>query len=82
MFLTYRFNSFDFVNTTILSNSSAILLIALLAAFFFSRSFDMCKFISSKNLKRLKLGSLGLHQKVLKLCFLNISSLSCSSSVS
>ena len=78
MFLTYRFNSFDFVTATIFSKSSVILLIISFAAFF-SRNFDMCKFILPTNLKRSTFGSLGLHQKILKLCFLNMSSLSFSS---
>ena len=85
MFLAYCFNFFDLVTATVVSKSSAILLIALLFALFaaFSmRNFDMCKFISPRNLKRSKLGSLGLHQKILKLCFLNMSSLSFSSSES
>ena len=79
MFLAYRFNSFNFVTATIFSKSSAVLLITLLFALFaafFSRNFDMCKSISPRNLKISKLRSLGLHQKVLKLCFLNMSSLS------
>ena len=69
MFLAYRFNSFNFVTATIFSKSSAILLITLFTAFF-SHNFDMCKVILPKNLKRSKLGSLGLYQKILKLCFL------------
>ena len=81
MFLAYRFNSFNFVTATIFLKSSAILLITLFSAFF-SPNFDMCKFISPRNLKRSKLGSLGLHQKILKLCFLNMCSLPFSSSES
>ena len=81
MFLAYRFNSFDFVTVTIFSKSSVILLITPFTAFC-SCNFDMYKIISPKNLKRSKLGSLGLHQKILKLCFLNMSSLSFSSSES
>ena len=75
MSLPYRFNSFDFVTPTIFSKSSATLLIALLFPLFSafsSRNFDMSKFISPRNLKRSKLGSLVLNQKILKLCFLNI----------
>ena len=49
---------------------------------FFLRNFDMYKFILPTNLKRSKLGSLGLHRKILKLCFLNMSPLSFSSSES
>ena len=79
MSLAHRFNSFNFVTLTIFSKSSVILLITLFTAFF-SRYFDSDKFISPKNLKRSKLGSFGLHQKILKLCFLNMSSLSFSSS--
>ena len=82
MFLVYRFNSFNFVTATIFSKLSALLLIALLFPLFSpfsSRNFDMYKFISPRNLKRSKLGSLELHQKNLKLCFLNMSSLSFSS---
>ena len=75
MFLAYRFNSFNFVTATIFSKSSAILLITLFAAFF-SRNFDMRKFILPRNLKRSKLGSLGLHRKILKLYFQNMPSLS------
>ena len=83
MFLLYCFNSFNFVIATIFSKSSAILLIALLFtlfAAFFLCNFDMCKCILPRILKRSKLGSLGLHQKNLKLCFLNMSSLSFPSS--
>ena len=75
MFLIYRFNSFEFVAVTIFSKSSAILLTTSFAAFF-SHNFDMCKFILPRNLKRSKLGSLGLHRKILKLCFQNMPSLS------
>ena len=85
MFLAYRFNSFNFVTATIFSKSSAILLITLLFALFapfFSHNYDKCKFILPINLKRSKLGSLGLHRKILKLCFLKMSSLSFSSSES
>ena len=81
MFLAYRFNSFDFVTATIFSKSSAILLITSFAAFF-SRNFDARKFISPTDLKRSELGSLELHRKTLKLCSLNMSSLSFSSSES
>ena len=81
MFLAYFFNAFNFVAATNFSKSSAILLITLFVAFF-SRNFDMRKFISPRNLKRSKLGSLGLHQKNLKLCCLNMSFLSFSSSES
>ena len=80
MFLAYRFNSYNFVTATIFSKSSVILLITPFTAFFLS-NFDTYKFISPKNLKRSKLGSFGLHQKILKLCFLNISSLSFSTSI-
>ena len=79
MFLAYRFNSFNF--ETIFLKSSVILLITPFTEFF-SCNFDTYKFISPKNLKRLKLGSFRLHQKILKLCFLNMSSLSFSSSKS
>ena len=85
MFFAYRFNYFNFVTATIYSKSSVILLITLFTTLYFAfclRNFDMYKFISPKNLKRLKLGSFGLHQKILKLCFLNMSSLSFSSSES
>ena len=61
MFLAHRFNSFNFVTATIFSMCSAILLIALFAAFS-SHNFDMCKLILPRNLKRSKLGSLGLHR--------------------
>ena len=50
MFLGYHFNSFDFVTTTIFSKSLAILSITEFATFF-PHNFDMCKFISPKNLK-------------------------------
>ena len=79
MFLACRFNYFDFAIATIFSKSSSTLLITSFVGFF---SRDMCQFISSTILKRLKFGSLGLHQKILKLCFLNMSSLSFSSSES
>ena len=85
MFLSYCFNCFNFVTATIFSKSSAILLIALLFALFaafFLRNFDMCKFILPGNLKRLKIRSMGLPQKILKLCFLNMSYFSFSSSES
>ena len=85
MFLAYRFNSFNFVTAIIFSKSSAVLLITLLFALFaafFSRNFDMYKSISPRNLKISKLRSLGLHQNLLKLCFLNMFSLSFSSSES
>ena len=95
MFLAYPFNPFNFVTATIFKVFSNFINCLFTAFFsrnfdmckalftaFFSRNFNMCKSISPKNLKRSKLGSLGLHQKVLKLCFLNISSLSFSSSVS
>ena len=81
MLLAYCFNSFNFVTVTICVKSSAILLITPFTEFF-SCNFDTYKFISPKNLKRSKLGSFGLHQKILKLCFLNMSSLSFSSSES
>ena len=81
MFLAYRFNSFNFLTATIFSKSSVILLITSFAAFS-SRDFDMYKSISPENLKRSKLGSSGLHQKILELFFLNMSSLSFSSSES
>ena len=81
MFLGYRFNSFDFFTGTIFSKSSAILLMTSLAAFSFL-NFDMCKFILPTSLKWSKLGSLGLHRKILKLCILNMPSLSFSSSES
>ena len=81
MFLAYHFNSFDFVTATTFLKSSVILLITPFTAFS-SCNFDIYKFISPKNLKRSKLGSFGLHQKILKLRFLNISSLSFSSSES
>ena len=74
MFLTYHFNSFNFVTATIFSKSSVILLITPFTAFF-SCNFDTYEFISPKNLKRSKLRSFGLHQEILKLCFLNMSSL-------
>ena len=81
MFWAYRFNFFDFVTATIFSKSSVILLITPFTAIS-SRNFDMYKIISPKNLKRSNSGSLGLHQKILKLCFLNKFSLSLSSSES
>ena len=56
MFLTYRFNSFNFVTATICLKSSVILLITLFTAFF-SCNFDTYKFILPKTLKRSKLGS-------------------------
>ena len=68
MFLTYCFNSFNFATATIFLKSSVILLITLFTAFFL-HNFDTYKFISPKNLKRSKLGSFGLHLKILKLCF-------------
>ena len=58
-----------------------ILLITLLTEFLLCNS-DTHKFISPKNLKRSKLGSFGLHQKILKLCFINMSFLSFSLSES
>ena len=70
MFLAYRFNSFNFVTATIFLKSSSTLFISSLFPLFSafsSRNVDMCKFISPRNLKRSKLGSLGLHQKILKL---------------
>ena len=85
MFLTYHFNCFNFATATIFLKSSSTFIIALLFPLFSafsSRNVDICKFISPRNLKRSKLGSLGLHQKILKLCFLNMSSLSFSSSES
>ena len=66
MFLAYGFNSFDFLVANIFSKFSVISLITPFTAFS-SRDFDMYKIISPKNLKRSKLGSLGLHQKILKL---------------
>ena len=87
MFLGYCFNSFDFVTAT---KSSAILLITAFTALSLC-NFDMYKIISLKNLKRsnslknLKRSNselLELHQKILKSCFLNMSSLSLSSSES
>ena len=81
MFLTYLFNSFNFVTATIFSKSSVILLITLFTEFFSCNS-DTYKFISPKNLKSSKLGLFGLHQKNLKLRFLNMSSMSFSSSES
>ena len=63
MFLTYRFNSFNFFTSTIFSKSSVILLIISFATIF-SCNLDMYKFISPRNLKRPKLGSFGLHRKV------------------
>ena len=72
MFLAYRFNSFNFVTATVFLKSSLTLLIALLFPLFSafsSRNVDMCKFISPKNLKRSKLGSLVLHQKILNYGF-------------
>ena len=81
MFLRYRFNSFNFATATIFSKSSVILLITLLTEFFSCNS-DTHKFISPKKLKRSKLGSFQLHRKILKLCLLNMSSLSFSSSES
>ena len=81
MILAYRFNFFDFVTATIFSKCSVILLITPFTAFS-SCNFDMYKLISPKNLKRSNSGLLELHQKILKLCFLNMSSLSFSSSKS
>ena len=78
MCLAYRFNSFDFVTAT---KSSAILLITPFTALSLC-NFDMYKIILLKNLKRSNSGLLELHQKILKLCFLNMSSLSFSSSES
>ena len=75
MFLTYRFNSFNFVTATIFSRSSVILLITPFTEFF-SCNFDTYRFISPKNLKISILESFGLHQKNLKLYFLNMASLS------
>ena len=75
MFLASRFNSFNFITTIIFSKSLTILSITEFSTCF-SRNFDVCKFISPTNLKRSKLGSLGLHQKILKLCLLKISFLS------
>ena len=75
MFLAYHFNSFNFVTAPIFLKSSLTLLIALLFLLFSAFSpcnVDTCKFILPKNLKRSKLGSLGLHQKILKLRFLNV----------
>ena len=66
MFLAYRFNSFNFVTATIFSKSSVILLITPFTAFS-TRNFDMYKIILPKNLKRSNSGSLGVHQKILKL---------------
>ena len=85
MFLAYCFNSYNFVTATIFLKTSSTWLIASLFPLFSafsSRNVDMCKFISLRNLKRSKLESLGLHRKILKLCFLNMSSLSFSSSES
>ena len=81
MFLAYRFNSFDFVTAAIFSKSSVILLITSFTAFS-SCNFDMYKIISPKNLERSNSRLLGLHQKTLKLCFFNMSSLSFSLSES
>ena len=81
MFLAYLFNSSNFVTATFFLKSSVILLITPFTEFF-PCNLDTYKFISPKNLKRPKLGSFGLHQKILKLCFINMSSLSFSSSVS
>ena len=67
MFLAYCFGFFDFVTATIFSKPLAILLMDLLFALFAafsSQNFDMCKLISPRNLKRSKLGSLGLHRKI------------------
>ena len=66
MFLAYRFNTFDFVNATIFSKSSASFLDQLIRCFF-SRNFDMYKFILPTNLNLSKLGLLALHQEILKL---------------
>ena len=80
MFSAYRFNSFNFATATTFSKSSAILLIALLFPLFptfFSRNFDMWKFISPKNLLISNPRPLGLPQKNL-----NMSSLSFPSSES
>ena len=66
MFLAYRFSSFDFVTVTIFSKSLVILLITPFTAVS-SRNVDMYKFILPTNLKKSKLGSLRLHQKILKL---------------
>ena len=81
MLLAYRFNSFDFVTATTFLISSVILLITPFTAFSL-RNFDMYKIILPKHLKRSNSGSLGLHQKNLKLCFLNIFPLSFLSSKS
>ena len=68
MFLAYLFNSFNFVIATIFLKSLVILLITSFTEFL-SRNSDTYKFISPKNLKRLKLGSFGLHPKILKIMF-------------
>ena len=81
MILAYRFNFFDFVTATIFSKCSVILLITPFTAISL-HNFDMYKIISPKNLKRSNSGSLRLNRKILKLCFLNMSSLSFSSSES
>ena len=80
MFLAYRFNSFNFV-TIFLKSSSALLIALLFPLFsaFSSRNVDICKFISPKNLKRSKLGSLGLHQKNFEIMIFKHDSLSFSS---
>ena len=83
MFLRYRFNSFNFVTATIfLSISFEVILLITLLTEFLSCNSNTHKFILPKNLKRSKLGSFGLHQKILKLCFINMSFLSFSSSES
>ena len=81
MFLTYHFSSFNIVAVTIFLKSSVILLITPFTAFS-SHNYDMYENISPNNLIRSNSGSLGLDQKIFKLCFLNIFSLSFSLSES